>query len=141
MPLTDYEIVIGLEVHAELKTESKAFCGCSTKFGGQPNSRVCPVCLGLPGVLPVLNRKALEYAILAGLALNCRIAERSRFDRKQYFYPTCQRYQISTRSADLLLWVHRHPCRRELGGGIAAPGSRVHLEEEAGKLVHLGPGY
>lgn len=143
MPLTDYEIVIGLEVHAELKTESKAFCGCSTKFGGRPNSHVCPVCLGLPGVLPVLNRKALEYAILAGLALNCRIAERSRFDRKQYFYPDLPKaYQIS--QLDFPICSNGSidiPADEELGGGTRRVGiTRVHLEEEAGKLVHSGSG-
>lgn len=143
MPLTDYEIVVGLEVHAELKTESKAFCGCSTKFGGQPNSRVCPVCLGLPGVLPVLNRKALEYAILAGLALNCRIAERSRFDRKQYFYPDLPKaYQISQLDYPICACGFIDiPSDEELGGGTRRVGiTRVHLEEEAGKSVHSGSG-
>ena len=96
MPLEDYEIIIGLEVHAELKTESKVFCGCSTKFGAQPNSQVCPVCLGLPGTLPVLNKRALELTILAGLALNCKIAEHTGFDRKQDVYPDLPKgYQIS----------------------------------------------
>jgi aspartyl-tRNA(Asn)/glutamyl-tRNA(Gln) amidotransferase subunit B len=143
LPLTDYEIVIGLEVHAELKTESKAFCGCSTEFGGRPNSRVCPVCLGLPGSLPVLNRKALEYAILAGLALNCRIAEHSRFDRKQYFYPDLPKaYQISQLDLPICSCGFIDiPADEELGGGTRRVGiTRVHLEEEAGKLVHSGSG-
>lgn len=143
MPLTDYEIVIGLEVHAELKTESKVFCGCSTKFGDRPNSHVCPVCLGLPGVLPVLNRKALEYAIMAGLALNCRIAEHSRFDRKQYFYPDLPKaYQISQFELPICSGGYLEvPVDERLGEGVRRVGiTRVHLEEEAGKSVHSGTG-
>ena len=143
MALTDYEIVIGLEVHAELKTESKIFCGCSTKFGGAPNSQVCPVCLGLPGVLPVLNEKALEFTIMAGLALNCSISHFSKFDRKQYFYPDSPKaYQISQYDLPFCKdgWI-------EIASDSPAPGAikkigiiRAHLEEEAGKLVHSGTG-
>ena len=82
-----YQIVIGLEVHAQLRTQSKLFCSCSTKFGAEPNANTCPVCMGYPGVLPVLNAQAVEYAIKAGLALGCQIDLNSKFDRKQYFYP------------------------------------------------------
>ena len=91
-----YEAVIGLEVHAQLSTKSKIFCSCSTKFGAEPNSQVCPICLGMPGVLPVLNKKALEYATMAAIATNCTVHNRSRFDRKNYFYPDLPKgYQIT----------------------------------------------
>ncbi len=92
----EYETVIGLEVHVELATRTKIFCGCSTAFGGRPNSHTCPVCTGMPGALPVLNRKVLEHAVAVGLATNCRITRYCRFDRKNYFYPdNPQNYQIS----------------------------------------------
>jgi len=92
----DYEVVVGLEVHAELKTQSKIFCSCSTAFGAEPNTQICPGCAGFPGALPVLNQRVVEIAIMAGLALNCEIAEICRFDRKNYFYPDLpQAYQIS----------------------------------------------
>ncbi|BAS28638.1 aspartyl/glutamyl-tRNA amidotransferase subunit B [Limnochorda pilosa] len=130
-------MVIGLEVHAELSTRSKLFCGCSTAFGAPPNTQVCPVCLGLPGVLPVLNERAVELAVKAGLALHCQIAPFSKFDRKNYFYPDLPKaYQIS--QYDL-------PLCRDGYVEIAAPEGvrrigivRVHLEEEAGKSVHSG---
>ena len=91
-----YEPVVGLEIHAELATESKLFCGCSTKFGAPPNSQVCPVCMGLPGVLPVVNERAVEYMVRTALALNCQILKENRFDRKNYYYPDLPKnYQIS----------------------------------------------
>lgn len=131
---TRYETVIGLEVHVQLKTHTKLFCGCALQFGEEPNQNTCPVCLGLPGVLPVLNQKALDCAVKIGLALNCTIAEWSKFDRKQYFYPDLPKgYQISQ--------YDRPVC--EHGEIILASGKRIrvlraHLEEDAGKLVHSG---
>ena len=94
--MKQYETIIGLEVHVELATKTKIFCGCSTRFGAAPNTQTCPVCAGFPGALPVLNRKVLEFALAAGLALNCQVNQYSRFDRKNYFYPdNPQNYQIS----------------------------------------------
>lgn len=92
----DYEVVIGLEVHAQLKTASKIFCGCSTTYGAEPNTHTCPICLGLPGILPVLNKKAVEYALMMALASHCQVATESHFARKNYFYPDLPKgYQIS----------------------------------------------
>ena len=134
---TEYEVVVGLEVHAELKTASKIFCCSSTEFGGDPNTHICPVCLGLPGVLPVLNKKVLEFAIKTGLALNCKIAEFSKFDRKNYYYPDLPKnYQIS--QYDLPVAEHGR-LEVTLDGVHKRIGiTRVHLEEDAGKLVHEG---
>lgn len=133
----DYEVVIGCEVHVELKTKTKIFCNCPTDFGGAPNTHVCPVCLGLPGTLPVLNKKVLEYAIKAGLATNCEIAEYSKFDRKNYFYPDLTKaYQIS--QFDLPICKHGH-VEINVGGRTKKIGlTRIHMEEDAGKLVHQG---
>ena len=91
----DYEVIIGLEVHSELSTKTKIFCSCKTKFGGEPNTHCCPVCMAMPGALPVLNEKVVEYAVKAGLAMNCEIAKKSKNDRKNYFYPDLPKsYQI-----------------------------------------------
>ena len=130
-----YEPVIGLEIHAQLRTRTKIFCGCSTAFGAPPNTQVCPVCLGLPGTLPVLNRQAVDYAIKAALALGCEIQPESIFARKNYFYPDLPKgYQISQYERPLAL-----------GGGLdisGAPGrvglTRIHMEEDAGKSLHEG---
>lgn len=129
----NYEAVIGLEVHAQLKTKSKIFCGCSTEFGQSPNDQVCEVCLGMPGVLPVLNSAVVAYAIKAGVALNCTISDTTKFDRKNYFYPDLPKgYQISQYDQPI--------CR---SGYLMINGKKIrihraHLEEDAGKLVHAG---
>src|SRR4029453_7269775 len=138
--MSSYEPVIGLEIHAHLLTASKIFCGCSTAFGARPNTHVCPVCLGLPGALPVLNRAAVDAALRAGLALDCSIHETSIFARKNYFYPDLPKgYQISQ---------YERPLATD---GVVRAGSdfwtgdrdirirRIHLEEDAGKLLHEGP--
>ncbi|HXH28089.1 MAG TPA: Asp-tRNA(Asn)/Glu-tRNA(Gln) amidotransferase subunit GatB [Candidatus Polarisedimenticolia bacterium] len=133
----EYEAVIGLEVHCQLLTESKIFCGCSTRFGRPPNSNVCPVCLGMPGVLPVLNRRAVEYALRAALALRCSIRPRSIFARKNYFYPDLPKgYQISMYDAPLA--EHGHLDVETPGGTRRVGITRVHMEEDAGKLLHEG---
>jgi len=131
----EYQAVIGLEVHVHLMTKTKAFCGCSTEFGSQPNSQVCPVCLGFPGSLPVLNKVALDFAIKTGLALNCKIQEFTKFDRKNYFYPDLPKnYQISQYdlpfSKEGFLDIDLDDKTKRIGI------TRVHLEEDAGKLIH-----
>jgi aspartyl-tRNA(Asn)/glutamyl-tRNA(Gln) amidotransferase subunit B len=133
-----YEAVIGLEIHCQLSTNTKIFCGCSTQFGAPPNTNICPICLGMPGVLPVLNERVLEYAIKAGLALNCKIAPHSKFDRKQYFYPDLPKnYQIS--QFDLPIAEHGWLDITLSDGSIKRIGiTRLHMEEDAGKLVHAG---
>ncbi|GHU79982.1 aspartyl/glutamyl-tRNA(Asn/Gln) amidotransferase subunit B [Clostridia bacterium] len=129
--MPNYETVVGLEIHVELATRSKAFCGCTTEFGGAPNTHVCPVCMGLPGALPVLNRQVVEFAVQAGLALNCSITRNALFDRKHYFYPDLPKaFQISQLYLPL--------CR---DGWVDVGGKRIrireiHMEEDAGKLVH-----
>ncbi len=135
--MAGYEAVIGLEVHAELLTLSKMFCGCSTKFGAPPNTQTCPICLGMPGVLPVINGRGVEFAIRTALALNCKIAPMSRFARKNYFYPDLPKnYQIS--QYELPLSEHGH-IELALEGEKKRVGiRRVHLEEDTGKLVHAG---
>ncbi len=131
----DFETVIGLEVHAQLKTRSKIFCGCTTEFGRPPNTNTCPVCLGLPGVLPVLNRRVVEFAIKLALATNCRINRENRFARKNYFYPDLPKgYQIS--QFELPLAEHGW-LEIEAGGQSRRIGiTRIHMEEDAGKLIH-----
>jgi aspartyl-tRNA(Asn)/glutamyl-tRNA(Gln) amidotransferase subunit B len=132
-----YEAVIGLEVHAQLETVTKAFCACSTNFGDAPNSNTCPVCLGLPGALPVLNKKALELALRASLAINCKVQERSRFARKNYFYPDLPKgYQISMYELPLATegWLDI-----EVEGAVKRIGiTRLHMEDDAGKSLHEG---
>uniref|UniRef100_A0A7C8YKZ0 Glutamyl-tRNA(Gln) amidotransferase subunit B, chloroplastic/mitochondrial n=3 Tax=Opuntia streptacantha TaxID=393608 RepID=A0A7C8YKZ0_OPUST len=137
--LQHYETIIGIETHVQLSTLTKAFCGCAYNYGAQPNTNICPVCMGLPGALPVLNSKVIEFAVKLGLALNCKLSLNSKFDRKQYFYPDLPKgYQISQFDIpiasngyiDLDLPV-------ELGGGHRRFGiTRVHMEEDAGKLLH-----
>ena len=133
--MKDYEVVIGLEVHVELATKTKIFCGCSTAFGGAPNTHTCPVCTGMPGSLPVLNKQVVEYAMAVGLATNCAITQNCKFDRKNYFYPdNPQNYQISQ--------LYYPICRNghvdiEVDGVKKSIGiHEIHMEEDAGKLIH-----
>lgn len=133
--MISYETVVGLEIHCELSTKTKIFCSCTTEFGGEPNTHCCPVCTGVPGTLPVLNKSVVEYAIRAGLALNCDITERNRFDRKNYFYPDLPKaYQIS----QLYLPI----CQNGVVEIETESGKKnirireIHMEEDAGKLVH-----
>ena len=133
--LKDYEMVIGLEVHVELKTKTKIFCSCPTDFGAAPNTQTCPVCLGLPGTLPVLNGKVVDYAVKAGLATNCTIARFSKQDRKNYFYPDLPKaYQIS--QYDLPLCEHGWLDIETVDGTKRIGITRIHIEEDAGKLMH-----
>lgn len=140
MSSNQYETVVGLEVHVELHTNSKIFCGCSTAFGAPPNTHTCPVCLGHPGVLPVLNKQAVEYAMKAAMALNCTIADISKFDRKNYFYPDSPKaYQISQYDQPIGEngWIDI-----EVNGETKRIGiTRLHLEEDAGKLTHVDGGF
>lgn len=131
----NYEVVIGLETHVELSTQTKIFCSCSTAFGGEPNTHVCPVCLGMPGTLPVLNKRVLEFAVMTGLATNCKITGYSKFDRKNYFYPDLPKnYQISQLYAPI--------CKNGYVNITTDAGPRtvriheIHMEEDAGKLIH-----
>ena len=126
-----YIPVIGLEIHAELSTASKVFCTCSAQFGGEHNTRCCPRCSGLPGTLPVLNKRAVEYAVKAGLALSCNINGYNAFDRKNYFYPDLPKaYQISQFAKPICTGGHVDI------GGKEIRINRIHIEEDAGKLIH-----
>jgi len=131
----EYEAVIGLEVHTQLLTESKIFCGCSTRFGAEPNSQTCPVCLGMPGTLPVLNKKVVEFAVLLGLATHSEIRRRNRFARKNYFYPDLPKgYQISQFEEPI---CENGYVEIETEHGKKKVGLiRIHMEEDAGKSVH-----
>ncbi len=135
MSREDYEIVIGLEVHAELSTKTKIFCNCPTEFGAEPNTHICPVCTAMPGALPVLNEKVVEYAVKAGLATNCEIERNSKNDRKNYFYPDLPKsYQIS--QFDRPLCKHGYVEIEEEGEKKKIGITRIHIEEDAGKLNH-----
>ncbi|MDE7114771.1 MAG: Asp-tRNA(Asn)/Glu-tRNA(Gln) amidotransferase GatCAB subunit B, partial [Acetatifactor sp.] len=142
-----YETVIGLEVHVELATKTKIFCGCSTAFGGAPNTHTCPVCTGMPGSLPVLNKQVVEYAVGVGLATNCTITRYCKFDRKNYFYPdNPQNYQISQLYLPICRDGYVEIELPESGDGESATGAtgrtkkigihEIHMEEDAGKLIH-----
>ena len=135
----NFETIIGLQVHVELKTNSKIFCGCSTEFGAPPNTHTCPICLGHPGVLPVLNEQAVDFAMRAAMALNCQIATDTKFDRKNYFYPDNPKaYQIS--QFDKPIGEHGY-IEIEVDGKKKKIGiTRLHLEEDAGKLTHVEDG-
>ena len=136
MSRSDYEIVMGLEVHAELSTKTKIFCSCPTEFGGEPNTHCCPICMAMPGTLPVLNEKVVEYAVKAGLATNCEISRDSKNDRKNYFYPDLPKaYQIS--QFDKPLCEHGYVEIEDDEGNKKKIGlTRIHIEEDAGKLNH-----
>lgn len=135
MARSDYEVVIGLEVHAELSTKTKIFCSCPTEFGGAPNTHTCPICMAMPGTLPVLNEKVVEYAVKAGLATNCEISRNSKNDRKNYFYPDLPKsYQIS--QFDKPLCEHGYVEIETSNGKKKIRITRIHIEEDAGKLNH-----
>jgi aspartyl-tRNA(Asn)/glutamyl-tRNA(Gln) amidotransferase subunit B len=137
--MSNFETVIGLEVHVELKTKTKAFCGCANQFGSEPNTNTCPICLGHPGVLPILNHEAVDYAIKAALALNCEVSRETKFDRKNYFYPDNPKaYQISQFDQPI---GRNGYIEIEIDGEKKRIGvHRLHLEEDAGKLNHLEDG-
>ena len=133
--MKEYEVIIGLEVHAELSTKTKMYCNCSTTFGADPNTHCCPICTGMPGVLPVLNERVVEYAVKAGLATNCEISRFSKQDRKNYFYPDLPKaYQTS--QYDLPLCIGGHLDINVNGNKKRIGITRIHIEEDAGKLIH-----
>ena len=131
----DYEVIIGLEVHAELSTKTKIYCSCTTEFGGDPNTHCCPICTGMPGVLPVLNEKVVEYAVKMGIATNCEIAKFSKQDRKNYFYPDLPK-AFQTSQYDLPLCEHGYVDITVDGKSKKIGITRIHIEEDAGKLIH-----
>ena len=131
----DYEVIIGLEVHAELSTNTKIYCNCTTKFGADPNTHCCPICTGMPGVLPVLNEKVVEYAVKMGLATNCQISRFSKQDRKNYFYPDLPK-AFQTSQYDLPLCEHGHVDINVDGNKKTIGITSIHIEEDAGKLIH-----
>ncbi|MHC4497051.1 MAG: Asp-tRNA(Asn)/Glu-tRNA(Gln) amidotransferase subunit GatB, partial [Planctomycetota bacterium] len=137
----DYKVIVGLEIHVQLCTESKMFCSCAVEFGAEPNSRVCPVCLGMPGVLPVMNKQAYEYSVLTAMALDCRIPTFTKWDRKSYYYPDLPKnYQIS--QYDLPLGENGFieiPLESGLTKKIGI--TRAHLEEDAGKNLHTASNF
>ena len=133
--MKDYEVIIGLEVHAELSTNTKMYCNCSTKFGADPNTHCCPICTGMPGVLPVLNERVVEYAVKAGLATNCEISRFSKQDRKNYFYPDLPK-AFQTSQYDLPLCIGGHLDINVNGEKKRIGITRIHIEEDAGKLIH-----
>ena len=133
----EYEAVIGLEIHSELKTATKIFCGCATTFGAEQNTHTCPVCLGLPGVLPTINRRVVEFAVKAGLATNCKINKYSKFDRKNYYYPDLPK-NWQTSQYDLPIAYEGHVEIDVDGAKKVVRLTRIHMEEDAGKLVHSG---
>ena len=136
--MTEYLTTIGLEFHAELKTKTKIFCSCPTDFSNDPNTHVCPVCLGLPGVLPVLNKHVVELAATAGMALNCEVSPISKFDRKNYFYPDLPKgYQVTQYPMPICRNGHI-TIKDKDGNDKDIRINRIHMEEDAGKLVHSG---
>ena len=133
--MKEYEVIIGLEVHAELSTNTKIYCNCSTSFGADPNTHCCPICTGMPGTLPVLNEKVVEYAVKAGLATNCEISRFSKQDRKNYFYPDLPK-AFQTSQYDLPLCLGGHIDINVDGNKKSIGITRIHIEEDAGKLIH-----
>ena len=133
--MKNYKMDIGLEVHVELSTKTKIFCSCTTEFGGDPNTHCCPVCTGMPGVLPVLNKKVVDYAIKVGVATNCKITQYNKFDRKNYFYPDLPKaYQVS--QLYLPICQNGHVDIETSNGAKSIGIHEIHMEEDAGKLIH-----